>query len=133
MSDQDTVIRIDHLTETVHAFFGQVRTTADLIEHARLSAGVRVNVPKEGSTEAIWNVSGQYDFSESLYLRANAGTSFRLPSAFELFAVEAGMSLVSVPYKGSSEAQGALMSRTVSVWPGRSLPVNAAARRRSSA
>lgn len=87
-SGEDQVIRIDHLTETVHAVFGQVRTTPDLFDKVRLSAGVRVNMPEGGSKQSIWNASGQYDITNSLYLRASAGTSFRLPSAFELFAVD---------------------------------------------
>lgn len=35
--------------------------------------------------------------------------------AFELFAGQAGVKLLSVPYKGSSEAQAALLSKTVSL------------------
>lgn len=35
--------------------------------------------------------------------------------AFELFASEAGVSLLSVPYKGSSEVQTALLSRTIAL------------------
>lgn len=35
--------------------------------------------------------------------------------AFELFAIEAGISLLSVPYKGSSEVQMALLSQTLSL------------------
>lgn len=35
--------------------------------------------------------------------------------AFELFAGEAGISLLSVPYKGSAEAQTALLSKTVAL------------------
>lgn len=35
--------------------------------------------------------------------------------AFELFAGEAGVTLLPIPYKGSSEAQAALLSRTVSL------------------
>jgi tripartite-type tricarboxylate transporter receptor subunit TctC len=35
--------------------------------------------------------------------------------AFELFAGQAGISLLSIPYKGSSEAQGALLSKTVTM------------------
>lgn len=35
--------------------------------------------------------------------------------AFELFAGQAGVSLLNVPYKGSSEAQAALLSKTVAL------------------
>lgn len=87
-SGEDQVIDIAHLTETVHSVFAQVRSTPQFLEKARLSAGVRVNKPEESGTQAIWNVSGQYDITDSLYVRANAGTAFRLPSAFELFSVD---------------------------------------------
>jgi outer membrane receptor protein involved in Fe transport len=39
-----------------------------------------------GESAVVWNGSGQYDFSKSLYVRANFGTAFRLPTAEELFA-----------------------------------------------
>jgi outer membrane cobalamin receptor len=34
----------------------------------------------------VWNGSGQYEFSKSLFLKASLGTAFRLPTAEELFA-----------------------------------------------
>ena len=34
----------------------------------------------------MWNTSGQYDLTSSLFIRANVGTAFRLPTAEELFA-----------------------------------------------
>jgi outer membrane receptor protein involved in Fe transport len=70
----------------VNAFFGQIRTTPDLIPGAHLAAGLRYNIPSVGESALVWNGSGQYDLSKSLYVRASFGTAFRLPTAEELFA-----------------------------------------------
>jgi vitamin B12 transporter len=67
--------------------FGQNRTNEDYSDRASLAAGVRYN--KTGDTEAtVWNVSGRFDVSDAVYLQANAGTAFSLPSAEQLFAVD---------------------------------------------
>lgn len=68
--------------------FGEVRTTRDLLGKATLGAGVRYNASSESKRGAIWNVSGRYDFSGNLFARANLGTSFRYPDAYELFAID---------------------------------------------
>jgi len=83
---KDVVLVIQQQTEHVSAFFGQVRTTPDLIPDAHLAAGLRYNIPSVGQSALVWNGSGQYDFSKSLFVRANFGTAFRLPTAEELFA-----------------------------------------------
>jgi vitamin B12 transporter len=83
---KDVVLVIQQQTEHVNAFFGQVRTTPDLIPDAHLAAGLRYNIPSVGQSALVWNGSGQYDFSKSLFVRANFGTAFRLPTAEELFA-----------------------------------------------
>jgi vitamin B12 transporter len=83
---KDVVLVIQQQTEHVNAFFGQIRTTPDLIANARLAAGLRYNIPSVGESALVWNGSGQYDFSKSLFVRANFGTAFRLPTAEELFA-----------------------------------------------
>jgi outer membrane cobalamin receptor len=83
---KDVVLVIQQQTEHVNAFFGQIRTTPDLIPSAHLAAGLRYNIPSVGESALVWNGSGQYDFSNSLYVRANFGTAFRLPTAEELFA-----------------------------------------------
>ncbi len=85
-SGKDAVLVIQQQTEHVNAFFGQVRTTPDLIPNAHFAAGLRYNIPSVGESAVVWNGSGQYDFSSSLYVRANFGTAFRLPTAEELFA-----------------------------------------------
>jgi vitamin B12 transporter len=43
-------------------------------------------MPSVGESAVVWNGSGQYDFSNTLFVRANFGTAFRLPTAEELFA-----------------------------------------------
>ncbi len=83
---RDAVLVIQQETEHVSAFFGQIRTTPDLIPDAHLAAGLRYNVPSVGQSDVVWNGSGQYDISKSLYVRTTFGTAFRLPTDEELFA-----------------------------------------------
>jgi outer membrane cobalamin receptor len=83
---RDAVLVIQQQTEHVNAIFGQIRTTPDLTPNARLAAGLRYNIPSVGESALVWNGSGQYDLSSSLFIRANFGTAFRLPTAEELFA-----------------------------------------------
>jgi vitamin B12 transporter len=83
---RDAVLVIQQQTEHVNAFFGQIRTTPDLIPNAHLAAGLRYNIPSVGQSALVWNGSGQYDFSKSVFLKASVGTAFRLPTAEELFA-----------------------------------------------
>jgi outer membrane cobalamin receptor len=83
---RDTELVIQQETERVNAFFGQIRTTPDLIPNAHLAAGLRYNIPSIGPSALVWNGAGQYDFSKSLFLKASVGTAFRLPTAEELFA-----------------------------------------------
>ena len=83
---RDVVLVIQQQTEHVNAFFGQIRSTPDLIPDAHFALGARYNIPSVGESALVWNGGGQYDFSKSLYVRANFGTAFRLPTAEELFA-----------------------------------------------
>jgi len=85
-SGRDAVLVIQQQSENVHAFFGQVATTSDLLPNANLAAGFRYNDPSAGPSATVWNVSGRFDLPDGLYVRALAGTSFRLPTAEELFA-----------------------------------------------
>jgi vitamin B12 transporter len=71
--------------EEVNAGYGQLRLTPDLIPNASLAAGFRYNSPSRGPTSTIWNVSGRYDWPAGVYLKAEAGTNFLLPSAEQLF------------------------------------------------
>jgi vitamin B12 transporter len=83
---RDDVLIIAQKSEQTQAVFAQLRLTPDLIPNARLAAGVRYNAPDDGQDATVWNVSGQYDITPSLFVRGAAGTSFRLPDAESLFA-----------------------------------------------
>jgi vitamin B12 transporter len=85
---RDDVLLIAQNDERVHALFGQIRTTPQFADKGRLAFGVRRNMPSVGQAESIWNLSGQYDFRANLFVRASLGTSFRLPDAYELFAID---------------------------------------------
>ena len=76
-SGRDDVLLIAPNTETVHAVFGQVRTTRDLLGKATFGAGVRYNAPTHAKSAAVWNVSGRYDFTGNLFARGTLGTTFR--------------------------------------------------------
>jgi vitamin B12 transporter len=77
---------ISQKSENVHAFFGEIATTSDLLPNANLAAGFRFNDPSVGSSATVWDVSGRFDLPAGLFVRALAGTAFRLPTAEELFA-----------------------------------------------
>jgi vitamin B12 transporter len=83
---RDDVLLIEQNTETVHALFGQVRTTRALFEKASLAVGARFNAPSNSQAATVWNASGQYDFTPSFFARGTVGTAFRYPDAYELFA-----------------------------------------------
>ena len=83
----DDVWRIEPVEEEVHAVFGQVRTSEDFIENGALALGVRYN-DTGGATSTVWNLSGRYDFSSSLYVQGVVGTSFLLPNAEQLYVIE---------------------------------------------
>ena len=84
--DDELLIAQNH--ESVNAIFGQIRTTDDLWKKGRLAFGVRDNKPSVGQSQSVWNLSGQYDVSQQFFVRAAVGTSFRLPDAYELFAID---------------------------------------------
>jgi vitamin B12 transporter len=83
---KDEVLVIEPMKEHTQAVFGQIRLTPDLIPNGHLAAGFRYNAPNEGEHATIWNLSGQYDFTDSFFFRTTMGTNFRLPTAEELFA-----------------------------------------------
>lgn len=84
---RDDVLLIAQQSETVHAFIGQVRTTDELFETVRLAAGLRHD-QTGGAEKTVWNVSGRWEPSETLFLEGTAGTSFILPSAEQLFGID---------------------------------------------
>jgi vitamin B12 transporter len=87
-SGQDDVLLIAPNTERVHALFGQLRTTPDLIDKTTLAFGARFNAPTNSEAATVWNLTGQYDVTGNLFARANVGTAFRYPDAYELFAAD---------------------------------------------
>lgn len=87
-SGQDEVLLIAPNSEVVHAVFGQVRTTRDLTGKATVAIGARFNAPTNAQSATVWNLSGQYDITGNVFARANVGTAFRYPDAYELFAAD---------------------------------------------
>ncbi len=80
---RDEVLVIEPNKESTQAVFAQIRAGTD---RAKFSAGVRYNAPNVGEKATVFNVTGQYDFTNNLFIRGTAGTNFRLPTAEELFA-----------------------------------------------
>ena len=91
-SGRDDVLLIAEQEEEVHALFGQLRTTEDLIENAAFAVGARYN-ETGGVSTTVWNASGRYDFTDYLYAQGIVGTSFLLPTAYQLYAVDPCCSL----------------------------------------
>ena len=81
----DEAFLIAPLAESVSAPFAQVNLD---LGAARLSAGIRHNMPSDGQKSTVWNVSGKVDATDEVYLRGMVGTSFRLPDAYELYVVD---------------------------------------------
>ena len=84
-SGSDDVLLIADQTETVDAFFGQIRTSEDLMESTRLAFGLRHNSPNGEGNITVGNFSARHQLNDNLYLRGSAGTSFRLPDAWQLY------------------------------------------------
>lgn len=84
---RDEVLLIASQTQRVQAVIAQVRTTDHLIADVRLSAGVRFDRTDDGDN-AVWNVSGRWDVTPGVYVQGSLGTSFILPSAEQLYAVD---------------------------------------------
>ena len=84
-SGSDDVLLIADRTESVNAFFGQIRTNGNLLANTRLALGVRHNSPSGEGEATVGNFSLRHDFGGSFHLRGSAGTSFRLPDAWQLY------------------------------------------------
>jgi outer membrane cobalamin receptor len=87
-SGRDDVLMIADKTETVNAVFFQVRSGQTRFDKLRLAAGVRYNSPKEGQDITVWNMSGTYDLTDSLSMKASVGTAYTLPDAEQLFNID---------------------------------------------
>lgn len=84
---RDDVFPIAGEIETVHAFFGEVRTAENAFENVALAAGARYNRGSGGKDATVWNVSGRYTFSDALYVEGVVATAFLLPSAEQLYYI----------------------------------------------
>ena len=83
---RDEVLVIQQQKELTQAVFAQLRVGPELVPRTHASLGVRFNHPDVGESVTIWTLSGQYDLTDTVFVRATLGTNFRLPSAEELFA-----------------------------------------------
>jgi len=81
----DEVFLIAPSRESVHAPFAQVKLDLGALS---LAAGLRHNRPSDGQDRTVWNVSGRYGGDDGFYGRGQVGTSFRLPTAYELYVVD---------------------------------------------
>lgn len=84
---EDQVLLIAPRTEEVNAFFAQIRTTPELLDNTQIALGARYNEPSAGPDATVWNLSARHEFG-NLYVRATGGTSFRLPDAYQLYAID---------------------------------------------
>ncbi len=82
----DDVLIIERRNETAHALFAQMRVTPEMVPGLHFAAGLRSNFIKRAQDATVFNVSGAYDLTDSLFVKATAGTAFRLPDAESLFA-----------------------------------------------
>jgi vitamin B12 transporter len=87
-SGSDDVWLIADQSEKAHGFYGQIRTNEALFEHTLIAAGARYNTTSGNVDQAVWNLSGQHSFSDTLYARISVGTAFRLPDAEELYLMD---------------------------------------------
>lgn len=81
----DEVWLIEDKTETAQAVYGQIRSSAEAFENSDISFGVRYNTTSGSADGTVWTLTGRHDLTDSLYLRGQVGTSFRLPDAEELW------------------------------------------------
>ena len=86
-SGKDDVLLIAEQEEDVHALYGQIRSTDDFIKNGSFAIGAR-HSDGTGSSLTVWNASARYDFTPWLYAQGNVGTSFLLPTAEQLYAID---------------------------------------------
>jgi len=83
------------------------------------SSMILVVNPEDAATKDIHSVKDLVAATKAApdkYSYGSAGINGNVQQvAFELFASEAGISLLPVPYKGSSEVQAALLSKTITL------------------
>lgn len=84
---RDDYLLIEEKSEKAHAVYAQLRTTDDLSSRARLTGGLRYT-DTGGVGDMVWSTSGVYDITDALYVESSLGTSFRLPDAYQLYAID---------------------------------------------
>jgi outer membrane cobalamin receptor len=84
---RDEVLLIEEMTEKAKAVYAQIRSTDELSTRARFTAGLRYNDTGE-STATVWSASGDYHLTDNLFIQGSLGTSFLLPDAYQLYAVD---------------------------------------------
>jgi outer membrane cobalamin receptor len=85
-SGQDDVLLIADQKEKVNALFFQARSTEEWLANTRLAAGARYNKQSDAGSTTLWNLSGKHSIGGGdTFFRANIGTAFRLPDAWQLF------------------------------------------------
>ncbi|MTJ83877.1 MAG: TonB-dependent receptor [Telmatospirillum sp.] len=85
---RDEVLTIASNTAEAYGVYAQIRPVLPWLPDWHPAAGVRHETVSGGGQATVWNVSNRYDVTPALSLRGQAGTSFRLPTAEELFANE---------------------------------------------
>ena len=86
---KDEVLLIAPRHESVTALFAQYRPYFSFWPDWKVALGLRYNYLDQGGGTTVWNISSRMPFLEDrLWLRANVGTSFKLPTAEQLFAVD---------------------------------------------
>ncbi len=82
---RDDVYPIAGETETVDAAFAEVRTAEGAFEKLNAAGGIRYNRATGGKDATVWNLSGRYSLTDTLYVQSVIGTAFLLPSAEQLY------------------------------------------------
>ncbi len=85
---RDDVFLIGEQAESVNALFTQARFDFDVLDGLGFAVGARHNEPSDGQNKTIWNLAGEVALNDKYYTRAQVGTSFRLPSAYELYVID---------------------------------------------
>lgn len=85
-SGQDAVVNIATQSETVYAAFLQLRPRLALLPHTTLAIGARHSRADLGGSNTIWDATARHALGGGHHLRAKAGSAFRLPDAYQLYA-----------------------------------------------
>lgn len=87
-SGKDDVLLIDQNNEQVQSVFAQVASKSSWLHNTAISVGARYNKPSGDGDKVVGQITAIHYLDPSLYIRTNTGTSFRLPTAYELYAID---------------------------------------------